>query len=63
MVIGDNGRGFDVGHTRTRAQRGLTNLGARADAVGGTLTVTSEQGAGTRLALTIPLHKEGPEQT
>lgn len=57
LVIGDNGRGFDVGHARSPRQHGLTNLQARAEAVGGSLDIRSEPGAGTRLEATIPLMK------
>jgi signal transduction histidine kinase len=59
LVIGDNGRGFDVGHARSSRQHGLTNLHSRAEAVGGSLHVESEPGAGTRLEATIPLMKAG----
>jgi signal transduction histidine kinase len=55
LVIGDNGRGFDVDAARSSRQRGLTNLRARAEAVGGQLTLTSEPGAGTRVAAQIPI--------
>ncbi len=58
MVISDNGRGFAVGQARTKAQRGLTNLGSRAEAIGGTLSLTSELGAGSRLELNIPFERE-----
>jgi len=57
LVIGDNGRGFDVTETRSNRQRGLTNLRSRADAIGGRLLLTSEPGAGTRLELAIPLEE------
>jgi signal transduction histidine kinase len=60
LVIGDNGRGFDVGEARSSRQRGLTNLHSRAEAVGGTLNLNSEPGAGTRLELTIPLVADEP---
>jgi signal transduction histidine kinase len=55
LVIGDNGRGFDVGQARSSRQRGLNNLRSRAEAIGGVLTLNSEPGAGTRLELIIPL--------
>ncbi len=55
LVIGDNGRGFDVSEARSSRQRGLTNLYARAEAVGGTMKLNSEPGAGTRLELAIPI--------
>jgi signal transduction histidine kinase len=55
LVISDNGRGFDVKGERSSRQRGLTNLNARAEAIGGTITVISEPGSGTRLELVIPI--------
>ena len=55
LVIGDNGRGFDVDGARSSRQRGLANLRARAEAVGGQLTLTSEPGAGTRVSAEIPI--------
>jgi len=55
LVIGDNGRGFDPGQPRQAGQRGLANLRARAEGVGGRLTLTSEPGAGTRLQLDLPI--------
>ncbi len=55
LVIGDNGRGFDVDGARSPRQRGLANLRARAEAVGGELNLTSEAGAGTRVVAEIPI--------
>ena len=55
LVIGDNGRGFDVTEVRSSRQRGLINLNARAEAIGGTMNLNSEPGAGTRLELLIPI--------
>ena len=54
LAIGDNGRGFDVNEGRTSGHRGLTNLRSRAEAMGGTMTLSSKPGAGTRLELAIP---------
>jgi len=34
---------------------GLHSMQRRADAIGGTLTITSQQGAGTTLHLTVPI--------
>ena len=55
LVIGDNGRGFDIGAARSSRQRGVGNLHARAEAVGGKLDLTSEEGAGTRVTVDIPI--------
>jgi ligand-binding sensor domain-containing protein/signal transduction histidine kinase len=53
LTIYDNGRGFMVGE-RT-CGNGLHSMQRRADAIGGTLTITSQQGAGTTLHLTVPI--------
>jgi signal transduction histidine kinase len=58
LVIGDNGRGFDVDGARSARQRGLANLRARAEAAGGKLTLTSEAGAGTRVMAEIPISSQ-----
>jgi signal transduction histidine kinase len=55
LTVVDNGRGFDIGAERSARQHGLANLRARAEAVGGTLELTSAQGAGTRIVATIPI--------
>ncbi|MEO8626008.1 MAG: ATP-binding protein, partial [Candidatus Limnocylindrales bacterium] len=55
LVIGDNGRGFDIDAARSSRQRGLGNLRARAEAVGGTLNLVSEEGAGTQVTADIPI--------
>ena len=59
LTIGDNGRGFDPNEGRTSRQRGLTNLRSRAMAAGGTLTIASEPGVGTRLVAEIPIKSVG----
>jgi signal transduction histidine kinase len=61
LIIGDNGRGFDVDASRASTQRGLTNLRSRAEAAGGRLTLVSEPGAGTRMEATIPVPSEGKD--
>ena len=62
LVIGDNGRGFDVAEARSNRQRGLTNLNSRAEAIGGTMSLNSEPGAGTRLELRIPISSPSPSE-
>jgi signal transduction histidine kinase len=54
LVVRDDGVGFADGSIR--AGTGLTNMRDRLEAVGGTLTVSSELGAGTRVTGTIPSH-------
>jgi signal transduction histidine kinase len=54
LIIGDNGRGFDVEAARGTQHRGLANLRSRAEAMGGSLSVHSEPSAGTRLVVSLP---------
>ena len=61
-MIGDNGHGFDVAEARSNRQRGLTNLNSRAEAIGGTMSLNSEPGAGTRLELRIPISSPSPSE-
>ena len=51
LEVSDDGRGFRTG----RAGLGLPSMRNRAASVGGTLTVTSAPGAGTRVRLSIPV--------
>nr|SBP00220.1 putative two-component system sensor kinase [Nonomuraea gerenzanensis] len=51
-TVSDDGKGFDPG---TRARRGLATLEDRLDALGGSLTVDSEQGKGTRVHAWVPV--------
>jgi signal transduction histidine kinase len=55
LVIGDNGHGFDVNAARSSRQRGLGNLRARAESVGGKFNLTSEEGAGTQVTAELPI--------
>lgn len=59
LTVGDNGRGFDVGAVRNSRQRGLGNLYARAERVGGRLIVTSEYGTGTVVTAELPTTHRG----
>jgi len=54
IIITDNGRGFDV-HTATATGRrnGLENMHRRAQAVGGSLALTSSPSAGTRMEFSV----------
>lgn len=57
LIVGDNGRGFDVDAARSSRQRGLGNLRARAEQVGGKLILTSEEGTGTRVTAELPISR------
>jgi signal transduction histidine kinase/ligand-binding sensor domain-containing protein len=64
MEIRDDGRGFD-GEPANGAtgHYGLTGMRERAAAIGGSLTVESRAGAGTRVRLELPLGKEAGSRT
>ncbi|MFQ5577156.1 MAG: sensor histidine kinase, partial [Anaerolineae bacterium] len=59
LTVSDNGRGFDPAHTQTgsRPHFGLGIMRERAKAVGAEFTLTSEPGAGTRVAVRLPLEE------
>jgi signal transduction histidine kinase len=52
--ISDDGDGFDVERARSRGS-GLTNMGDRIGALGGTLRVQSTAGGGTTVRGSVPL--------
>jgi signal transduction histidine kinase len=54
LTVSDDGCGFDPAAV-SPDRNGLRNLGARLAAIGGRFTVDSAPGAGTRIALAIPL--------
>lgn len=58
--IEDEGVGFDVEEVKDRAETvGLSGIRERAGLLGGTFTVESTPGEGTRLTVVIPIQKEG----
>jgi len=54
LEIADDGSGFDVAHS-ANAGLGLSNLRARAEALGGELDIESEAGIGSWIRVRIPL--------
>jgi signal transduction histidine kinase len=65
VTVVDDGRGFDVTSVpRSREGRGVGLLGMRerAEALGGTLQVSSRTGHGTRIEIVIPVeHRDGQD--
>ncbi len=55
LIVADNGRGFDPGRARGSGHLGLVNNVHRAAAVGATVTIDSEMGAGTLIIVARPL--------
>ncbi len=60
VTVADEGRGFDVDASRTSTGVGLTSVRERAELVGGSLTVESAPGRGTRATLQMPTSDPGP---
>ena len=52
--VADTGAGFDVG-SRSRLGAGFVNMADRVGAIGGSLTVDSAPGKGTRIGGRIPV--------
>ncbi len=58
LTISDNGAGFDAAQPRSGSQHGLANLRSRAEAAGGTMSLSSENGKGTTLIAEFPLRTQ-----
>ncbi|MFB9994927.1 sensor histidine kinase [Deinococcus oregonensis] len=54
LTASDDGVGLSTGR---RHGIGLTSMRERAEELGGTLTLTSSPGVGTRIHVTLPLQK------
>jgi signal transduction histidine kinase len=53
LSIRDDGRGFNLSAAKG-AGHGLTNMAARAQKIGGRLTILSKVNEGTRVVLDLP---------
>lgn len=56
LEITDDGQGMDPARPLDRSHNGLANMQARADALGGTCSVDSRPGGGTRIIVNVPIH-------
>ena len=64
LIVRDDGRGFSAGNGASPPGHfGLTGMRERADAIGGTLEVTSEPGSGTTVRLQVMTPKEARERS
>ncbi|HET8776041.1 MAG TPA: sensor histidine kinase, partial [Candidatus Limnocylindria bacterium] len=54
LTLTDDGRGFDPHLASERGHHGMTNMRARTEALGGTFSVASAAGSGTRIIITVP---------
>jgi signal transduction histidine kinase len=55
LSIADNGRGFDLSEGRRPGHHGLNNMRARAESLGGRLTLQSDMASGTSVIFELPL--------
>ena len=63
LTIRDDGRGFDPARVATYVGHGMRNMDARAHALGGRLSVESEDGKGTTVKATVPIEPIGGRGT
>ena len=63
LKVNDDGCGFDVAQTApTEAGHfGLLGMRERVNKIGGTIQINSEPGAGTAIAVTVPINQPHPE--
>ena len=59
VEVADNGQGFDVGSLQA-GRHGLAGMRFRIESRGGTFSVMSAPGQGTRVAATLPLSQDAP---
>jgi signal transduction histidine kinase len=53
LEVSDDGRGFDVGEMADRGGLGLVTMRERAERLGGSLTIVSTPGKGTRVKVSV----------
>jgi two-component system sensor histidine kinase UhpB len=59
VEIADDGCGFDPEETSADGHFGLVTMRERAEMTGGSLSVSSDRGRGTRIRVLVPLHGPG----
>ncbi len=59
LEVIDNGRGFDTEAPISRTHIGLSSMRERVRKLGGTFTLVSQPGTGTRIRVVIPLQGDG----
>ncbi|MFO1540296.1 MAG: GAF domain-containing protein [Chloroflexota bacterium] len=62
LAIADDGRGFDSEADHGPAHRGLANMRARAESIGGSLAIESRGGDGTRVVVRLPVREPGDRE-
>jgi PAS domain S-box-containing protein len=59
MVIKDNGKGIDPEKVNSLSSMGIAGIKERVKSVRGVVRITGEKDTGTRIVVSIPLHKNG----
>jgi signal transduction histidine kinase len=60
LEIGDNGKGMSREQIASTHALGLLGMRERAELLGGSVSIDSNEGAGTRVRATLPLGKDDP---
>jgi two-component system sensor histidine kinase DegS len=55
--VDDNGKGFDTDVLNKEGNLGIKLIKERVEMLGGSFTIDSSPGMGSRLSLSIPVHK------
>jgi two-component system NarL family sensor kinase len=63
LVVSDEGRGFNPNLSKSDHHLGLAVMQARIERVGGTLSIETAPGAGTRVTAAIPIMAGAPLPT
>lgn len=58
LTITDDGKGFDIVRTRDARGLGLISINERVRLAGGTVSITTEKGHGTRVRVRIPIRQQ-----
>ena len=58
LTIEDNGVGFDPAGVVKLGHQGLANIYGRAAKLGGTVTIESQPGSGTRVVVRVPIEPD-----
>jgi signal transduction histidine kinase len=59
LEVSDKGPGFDVEAASKKGRHGLRGMRQRVEVVGGTFDVTSTEGVGTQIKVSLPLTSRG----
>ena len=60
LTIEDNGRGFDPALARSHGGMGISSMTERVEKIGGSLSIQSQIGGGTKISVSVPLSTNHP---